>query len=160
MSDQNPETPQAGKPATTPTPLKHLSKALLDQLSVIANEAKELPDAKNPVQALQNLMRAFDKLGIRCSREAVILQDQQKPSQINPLVQVTAINVAGHLKAAARDIEHQPGLPSAWEELAGVLADETKVAKAVQLIISQTGVAATVALPGEPLKDAQGNPLA
>ena len=159
MSDQNPETPQAGRPAATPTPLKALSKALLDQVASLANEAKELPEKKNPVEALQILSRGFDKLALRCHREATILKDQEKPSQINPLVQVTAINVAAHLKSAARDIESQPGLPGAWEELAGTLADETKVAKAVQLIISQTGVAATVALPGEPLKDDAGKPL-
>lgn len=152
--------PEKKKDEKVPTPLTHLSKSMLDHVAVLANEVKGLVEAKKPVEALQALTRGFDKLAIRCSREAIILADRETASQINPLVQVTAINVAGTLKALARDIEQAPGLPKHWEDLGKALGEQRKLAQAVQEIISQTGVAATVAAPGEPLRDAEGKPLA
>jgi hypothetical protein len=161
---ENPETPNSTpeqpKAPTGPVNLKILSKALLDQVAVLANEVKGLPEAKKPVEALQTFMRSFDKLALRCARESVILADAEKPSEINPLVRVTAINVAGHLKGYARDIEQNAGTPKAWEDLHKGLSEEVKLAKAVQEVITQTGVAATVVLPGTPLTTPDGKPLA
>lgn len=162
MAEQNPSTPPAPEPAKAPTGpvnLKVLSKGLLEHLAVLANEVKALPEAKKPVEALQNFTRAFDKHALRCAREAVMLADAEKPSQVNPLIQVTALNVASQLKALARDIEHGAAAPKSWEDLGKALAEVVKLAKAVQEVISQSGVAATVALPGVPLVTPEGKPL-
>lgn len=159
---ENPATPPPPEPAKAPTGpvnLKVLAKALLDHVAVLANEIKALPEAKKPVEALQNFTRAFDKHALRCAREAAILADAEKPSQVNPLIQVTALNVASRLKAWARDIEQGAAAPKAWEDLGKGLAEEVKLSKAVQEVISQSGVAATVAIPGTPLTDAEGKRL-
>jgi len=157
---ENPTTPpEPAKAPSGPVNLKALSKALLDHVASLANEIKALPEAKKPVEALQGFTRLFDKHALRCAREATILADAEKPSQINPLVQVTAINVAGQLKALARDIENSSGSPKGWEDLHKSLSETVKLAKAVQEVISQTGVAAAVTLPGTPLADAEGKPL-
>jgi len=151
--------PEPAKAPSGPANLKALSKALLDHVASIANEIKALPESKKPVEALQNFTRLFDKHALRCAREAAILADAEKPSQVNPLIQVTALNVASQLKGLARDIEQGAAAPKSWEDLGKALAEVAKLAKAVQEVISQTGVAATVAIPGTPLADAEGKPL-
>ena len=155
----NPPAPEPAKAPTGPVNLKVLSKALLEQVAVLANEIKALPEAKKPVEALQTFTRTFDKHALRCAREAVMLADAEKPSQVNPLIQVTALNVASQLKALARDIEQGAAAPKSWEDLGKALAEVVKLAKAVQEVISQSGVAATVAIPGTPLTDAEGKKL-
>ncbi|OQA30406.1 MAG: hypothetical protein BWY56_02506 [Acidobacteria bacterium ADurb.Bin340] len=50
-------------------------------------------------------------------------------------------------------------VPKTWEETADALKGQVKVAQAVQLLISQTGVSGTVVLPGTPLTDGDGNPI-
>ncbi len=159
MSETPNPQPEAPKAPAGPLNLKTLSKALLDHLAALANEVKALPEAKKPVEALQNFTRAFDKHALRCAREAAILADAEKPSQVNPLIQVTALNVSSQLKALARDIEQGCAAPKSWEDLGKALAEVVKLAKAVQEVISQSGVAATVAIPGTPLADAEGKPL-
>lgn len=151
--------PEGAKAPAGPANLKALAKALLDQVAALANEIKGLPESKKPVEALQNFTRAFDKHALRCAREATILADAEKPSQVNPLIQVTALNVASRLKAWARDIEQGAAAPKSWEDLGKGLAEEVKLSKAVQEVISQSGVAATVAIPGPPLTTPDGKPL-
>jgi hypothetical protein len=162
-NETNPTPQPPAEPAKAPSGpvnLKALAKGFLDHLAVLANEVKALPEAKKPVEALQNITRGFDKLALRAAREACILADAEKPSQVNPLIQVTALNVASRLKVWARDIEQGAAAPKSWEDLGKGLAEEVKLSKAVQEVISQTGVAATVAIPGTPLTTPDGKPLA
>lgn len=139
--------------------IEKFTKTMLDLVAAAANGVAGLKDAKKPEEAILNLARVFDKLSVRCAREAVLVSEAEKPRPINPLVEITSINLASNLKTVARDLEHGKGLPKTWEETAAALKENVKVAQAVQLIISQTGVSGTVVLPGTPLKDEDGNPI-
>lgn len=143
----------------TRTPIEQWSKTTLDLVASAAGAVNDLKDSKKQADALLVLARTFDSIAARCAREAVLVADAEKPAQINPLVDITAINMASALRTTARELEQGKGHPSTWEKTANALNEQVKVAKAVDLIISQTGVAATVALPGEPLTDSEGKRL-
>ena len=141
------------------TPIEQWSKTTLDLVASAAGAVNDLKDSKKQADALLVLARTFDGLSARCAREAVLVSDAEKTSDINPLVQITTINLSSALKTAARDLEQGQGLPSTWEKLAKTLADLVKLAKSMDEIISQIGVAGTVAIPTNPLVDESGKPL-
>ena len=155
-----PEPVSPQKPVIRLNPsLKAFSKSCLDIVAIAANELNGLSDSKEPEQALQGLMRAFDKLALRCQRESILISEAKKPRMINPLVEITGINVAKALENTARDLRNGAGIPSTYEETADVLKGQTKIVQALEMIIKQSGVAATVVLPGNPLTDEAGKPL-
>ena len=149
---------------TTPNPspavaLEKWMKTTLDLLAVSANECNVLKESAEPVKALQALARSFDKLSLRCNREAVTMAEAAGPCPINPLFTITAQNVCAEVRSAARDLEHNEGMPRFWEDFSKTIKETVKTCESMQRIISQSGVQATVMLPGEPLMDADGNPL-
>lgn len=146
------------EPKTNPD-LDKFGKNSLELIAALANEVAALKEAKKPVESLLALGRAADKIALLFHRKAVLQADLEKPAQINPLVEITALNVGRCLESAARDLVAQKGLPKTWEDAAAVLKDQAKVVQAVQLLISQVGVAGTVVQPGPPLVDADGKPL-
>lgn len=146
------------KPPTHPE-LEKFGKTSLELVAVLANEIAGLKYAKKPAEHLANLGRAAHKLAVRFHQEAVVIADKEKPATINPLVQVTAINVAKGLEATARDLMAGQGIPKTWEDVADALKTHTKVVSAVQMLISQAGVSQTVVQPGEPLTGPDGKPL-
>lgn len=135
------------------------AKSMLEIVAIAANELNGLKDAKEPEQVLDGLARAFDKLALRCTRERIMLSEAKKPRLINPLVEITGINVAKALENTARDLRNGAGIPSTYEETGTVLQDQRKIVLALEMIIKQSGVAATVVLPGTPLTDESGKPL-
>ena len=60
---------------------------------------------------------------------------------------------------AARDLGMNRALPKAYEDFQKSLKDCVDTAKAAHTILAQSGVAATVVQPGEPLKDQDGKPI-
>lgn len=153
MAEQNP------KPSSKHPHLEKVSKILLELVAVIANEMNSLRDAEKPVEALQNLTRSLDKLANRVEREATLEADRIKPLQINPLVEITAINLMRQVNGAARDLGMNRALPKAYEDFQKVVKEAMDTAKAAHHILAQTGISATVVQPGEPLKDKDGKPL-
>ena len=153
MAETNPAT-KAKHPH-----LEKLGKTLLELTAAVANEVNALKDAEKPVEALRNLTRSLDKLAARVERETVLQAEREKPQQINPLVDITAINVCRQVTGAARDLGQQKGLPKAWEDFQKTVKEAVDTAKAAHHILAQTGVAATVVLPGTPLADGDGKPL-
>lgn len=147
----------------TPTPkhphLEKLGKTLLDLIAAAAREADALKDAEKPVEALRNLTRAMDRIAARVEKETTLEAERIKPQAINPLVEITCINVCRQVTAAARDLAQQKGLPKAWEDFQKTVKESMDTAKAAHTILAQAGVAATVVLPGEPLKGEDGKPI-
>lgn len=139
--------------------LEKLGKVFLELIAAAAREADNLKDAEKPIDALQNLARTMDKLAARVEREAVMEAERVKPQAINPLVEITAMNLMRQAQGAARDLGMNRALPKAYEDFQKSLKDCVDTAKAAHTILAQSGVAATVVLPGEPLKDQDGKPI-
>jgi hypothetical protein len=139
--------------------LYHWIQSTKELLKVADVEIGLIIESKKPVDAMLNLADAFDKLAVRCTREAILQKEAKGHQPINPLVEITAANIASALKGTARDLEAQMGLPKTWEEVGERLSNQVKVAKAVQLLISQTGISGAVSQPGTPLMDPEGKPL-
>ena len=167
---KGPNTPPPGEQAKPPSKdeiakgrkkvLENWAKNTLEGISVIANQINELKDSKRPEDALMVISRGLDKIATRAHRESIMVSEQEGPRALNPLVEITAINLADHLKSAARDLEAQRALPKIYETLAKVFKELVKVAQATQLLISQVGVSGMVVQPGTPLVDPDtGKPI-
>jgi hypothetical protein len=142
------------------TPVEAWIKTTLDLTASAANAVSDLKDSKKQADSLLVLARTFDALSARCAREAVLTADAEKTADINPLVEITALNMASAMKTTARELEQGKGQPSCWEKTAKALADLVKLAKSMDEIISQIGVSGTVAIPNNPLVDENGKPMA
>lgn len=139
--------------------LEKLGKTLLELIAAAAREADGLKDADKPIEAMKNLARNLDKLAARVEREAVLEAERVTPQAINPLVEITAMNLMRQAQAAARDLGMNRALPKAYEDFQKSLKDCVDTAKAAHTILAQSGVSATVVQPGEPLKDQDGKPI-
>ena len=136
MSETPQDQPNPQPEAAPPVPKKvdpalvTFARNTLDTVAIAANELNGLKDAKDPLQILEGLTRVFDKLALKCQREAILRSEAAKPRQINPLVEITGINVAKALENTARDLRNGAGLPSTYEETADILKGQTKTVPA------------------------------
>ena len=143
----------------TKTPMEQWVITTMEGIAAVAQQVSELKDAKQKEEALRSVVRALDSLALRCARKAITTGDEETPHSLNPLVDVTAINICGTLRAAARDLEAKKSHPKAWEDVGKDIKESVKTIESMQRIMSQLGISETVVQPGEPLKGEDGKPL-
>lgn len=141
-------------------------------LTLLANNLEEeCSRFMSIAKGFREKMEAFPKESVRslkCSLDRLAKQaaqteykgehERENEKSINPVVEITQVNVVSVVRAACRDLELAMEKPKAWEEFSKTLAEVVKKTKSMEEILDQHGIADAVQEPPR-LKDEQGNSL-
>lgn len=144
---------------TIPTLLKF--KAMADEeLAGILSSVQFIADAESfPIEAIKSLKARIDRLALKAAHLAYRGgHDLERPSAINPIVEITLANVTQSTNSAIRDLGLCPEKPNSWVDFQKEMKDIQDVAKAMAEIMAQTGIGPVVQEPPK-LKDSDGKAL-
>lgn len=141
-------------------------------LTLLANNLEEeCSRFMSIAKGFREKMEAFPKESVRslkCSLDRLAKQaaqteykgehERENKKSINPVVEITQVNVVSVVRAACRDLELAMEKPKAWEEFSKTLTEVVKKTKSMEEILDQHGIADAVQEPPR-LKDEQGNSL-
>lgn len=160
-----PPKPAAAKLVVIPPFIKALVDKMGEKVANLDNQirtlvevaTKEKVDAKVVHAQVETILANVDQMGNYLGGELAKMHDLG--DGVNPLVQVTSVNIVRGLRTAARQIENAPSAPSAYLKSYKDIKEAAKSIDAICIVMTGAGVADTVRLPGSPLLDGEGKAL-